>query len=502
MALKPEYQQVKVKERISELKVQSVVECKTNQSYENFAKILSVTSKVSCIGAEALAGEVRYSGRVIFNLIYRSREGEICKGEYGAEFSHRADREDITPSYAVNMEMELEGAELKQMNGQLVLTAIVTATATFDKYGEVNFLTGGEGLICKTDTADFTAEICRFFKTFNVYEEFSLGSASEDILSHNEDAIVYSAQAGIGCVVVEGEIYSCIVLKTAEGLIAEKKTFPFRLEVEAEDSMPNMRAFAKAKVTNCTFSVVVDPDKNKTDISAEFTMDIKGRVYDTREIVKVTDAYSAECELNIINNSVKYFSPVICTSFSERIRGTAIGGEMDAGARISFCSNEKASVALISCAGGKVTAEGVASVNAFYTNAEGGTGSVALELPFSVELKNPHFEDNKKFDITCLLVNPVAIVKNGGEIEMEGTLKIVVFVGDEGAVSLIGQVEQASEKIVKNCAFSVYIPKPDDTLWELSKELGVCPETITLFNKDLQFPLKGDERIIIYRRKE
>jgi LysM repeat protein len=45
----------------------------------------------------------------------------------------------------------------------------------------------------------------------------------------------------------------------------------------------------------------------------------------------------------------------------------------------------------------------------------------------------------------------------------------------------------------------VYIPKNQDTLWELSKSLGVSEEDIMALNPDLSFPLSGDERIIIYR---
>jgi hypothetical protein len=49
-------------------------------------------------------------------------------------------------------------------------------------------------------------------------------------------------------------------------------------------------------------------------------------------------------------------------------------------------------------------------------------------------------------------------------------------------------------------AFSVYIPKAGEELWSLAKRLRRSPESIQESNPNLQFPLKGNERIFVYRQ--
>ena len=50
-----------------------------------------------------------------------------------------------------------------------------------------------------------------------------------------------------------------------------------------------------------------------------------------------------------------------------------------------------------------------------------------------------------------------------------------------------------------DCAFSVYIARRGDTLWEAAKELGVTPEAVIGFNPDVAVPLSGGERLVAYR---
>ncbi|MBO6262987.1 MAG: hypothetical protein J6N93_01770, partial [Clostridia bacterium] len=54
---------------------------------------------------------------------------------------------------------------------------------------------------------------------------------------------------------------------------------------------------------------------------------------------------------------------------------------------------------------------------------------------------------------------------------------------------------------VNDSAISVYVPSVGDGLWEVSKNLGVDGDEIMKYNKDITFPLTGNERILIYRRK-
>lgn len=505
MSFQPKFEQLNLKERVEPLKVQSVVECKANESYESFAKILSTVAKVTCLGAEALAGEVRYSGRVIFNIVYVDNDGKLRKSECGAEFSHRAERSDIMPSYAVDMDMSIDASELKQVNGQLFLSAIVTSTAEISVKNSFSYLTGGDELVFKTEEIAISGTVGNSRGNFEVAEEFEINDAIGDILSYNAEAIVLSTQAGIGCIVSEGEIYLSVTAeRSSDGeIIGECKTYPFRMELEIEESMPNMKAVSCCNIAGAKFEVVVDTDRNKSAVNVEFNLEIKGEVFDTSTVEKISDVYSTCNELNLTTQSLFGQNLNATCVFAEKVHGVAVMNEQfESDIRIMFCSNERVNVAATRCENGRMTAEGVLSATAYYKDMDGALGSVNLELPFSVDLSNDNFTDNKRTNLSCIAENVFARSKAGREIELEGTLKISINVFEAQLHTVITDVAAGEEKVPKSCAISVYIPNAEDTLWEVSKELGVCPETIMLFNKDLQFPLQGDERILIYRQEK
>lgn len=505
MSFQPKFEQLNLKERVEPLKVQSVVECKANESYESFAKILSTVAKVTCLGAEALAGELRYSGRVIFNIVYVDNDGKLRKSECGAEFSHRAERPDILPSFAVDMNMEIDSTELKQVNGQLFLSAIVTANAEISVKNSFGYLSGGEDLVFKTEEINVSRSVGSSKGNFEVSEEFDINDAIGDILSYNAEAIVLSTQAGIGCIVSEGEIYLSVTAERASDgeIIGECKIYPFRMELEIEESMPNMKAVSCCNIAGAKFEVVVDTDRNKSAVSVEFNLEIKGEVFDSSAVEKVSDVYSTSNELNLTTQSLSGNNLAATCVFAEKVHGAAVMNEQfENDVRIMFCSNERVNVAATRCESGRMTAEGVMSATAYFKDMDGALGSVNLELPFSVELVNDNFTDGRRTDLSCIAENVFARSKAGREIELEGTLKFSVNVFDSQVHTIITDVAAGDEKTPKTCAISVYIPNAEDTLWEVSKELGVCPETIMAFNKDLQFPLQGDERIIIYRQEK
>ena len=71
-----------------------------------------------------------------------------------------------------------------------------------------------------------------------------------------------------------------------------------------------------------------------------------------------------------------------------------------------------------------------------------------------------------------------------------------------GNLNYSSNVESIGEKQINESAISVYIPMQGEGLWQLSKRLNIPPEKLLETNHDLQFPLSGDERIVIYRSKE
>ena len=91
--------------------------------------------------------------------------------------------------------------------------------------------------------------------------------------------------------------------------------------------------------------------------------------------------------------------------------------------------------------------------------------------------------------------------KGGGEIEAEGTLKILVKTYEEISSAFLSDIEEGDEIEENDSAISVYLPVKGDDLWTTAKRLLQFPEEFQKCNEGLNFPLQGEERLLVYRQK-
>jgi len=67
--------------------------------------------------------------------------------------------------------------------------------------------------------------------------------------------------------------------------------------------------------------------------------------------------------------------------------------------------------------------------------------------------------------------------------------------------SFLCEVTEGEKKAEKTNAISVYVGRRGDDLWTTAKRLSLTPEGLQESEPALTFPLTGEERILIYRRK-
>ena len=91
--------------------------------------------------------------------------------------------------------------------------------------------------------------------------------------------------------------------------------------------------------------------------------------------------------------------------------------------------------------------------------------------------------------------------KKAGEAEADATLKVTVKYYQKAEGKYLSEVKVLGEREQNDCAISIYLPTAGDDLWTTAKRLGREPEKLQKSNPELKFPLKGDERIFVYRQK-
>ena len=145
---------------------------------------------------------------------------------------------------------------------------------------------------------------------------------------------------------------------------------------------------------------------------------------------------------------------------------------------------------------GKLNIEGVANATVvYYTKETNGITSVQVEMPFSVEQK---VEGDMSSVVTLCLSDINARSKRGKEIEVSSELSVYADMFSSGEVGVISNIVVGDNKPKDDCSLYIYIVKPNETIWDIAKDLSVSEDLILEQNPDVELPLKGGERLVIY----
>jgi len=493
--IKPDYRAV-LSPGIKTLKGKNAIECKFDIGTDSDKKIISVSGAAYPLSCELKDKTVNYGGRAVFTLVYQSDEG-FNKIENGVEFSGKLEAEGFSAVTEPKLTLNLENVELKQ-DGGLTARAVASAEISAAVPNEFSVFIGGEGIESKTGEIEYNAVHSAKASVFTLEDEFEVNYPVKDILWHGEKVYVSSAQCGIGCIIIEGEIGAslCIIplLESAEP-IKEKRLIPFRLELESADALPNMASTGAAALKGASFKVFADESKNKSSVTAKFDIELTGDAVDTVKTEIVTDSYSLvnELENTFEEKSIEIYGGQY--SSAEKFIGTA-ACEVPENSRAVCAINENFTVVSVS-GDDKITADVIVSATVLFRNADGGYIAKNAEMPVSLTVA----ATGTIKEFKTALIDFTARIRNGG-VEFDCSIKYYYKIFTSKTLKYIGACVEGEAKQKSSAAISVYIPKDGDTLWDISKELGETSEVIMLYNKDLRFPLTGEERILIYRRKQ
>ena len=147
-----------------------------------------------------------------------------------------------------------------------------------------------------------------------------------------------------------------------------------------------------------------------------------------------------------------------------------------------------------------VLVSGVLTVTVLLKDGDGRVFSRKAETSFE-KLLEAEFNPCTSVSVTAKAVKSTARIVSIDEFEIFSELRFTVYPQERIEKRFVKGVKVLGDKKKCDAAISVYIPTEGEDLWSLSKRLGVCPDALVQTNKDLQFPLSGKERIVVYRRK-
>ena len=79
-------------------------------------------------------------------------------------------------------------------------------------------------------------------------------------------------------------------------------------------------------------------------------------------------------------------------------------------------------------------------------------------------------------------------------------MKLCFRVFEEKSWEYVCEAVVGEEYPQEDSAFSVFLPRAGEGLWQVAKRLNCDPEELQKSNPELEFPLKEGGRIFVYRQ--
>ena len=491
MAIKTQMETFRTLGKVCELNPQTAVECKFGSEAVN---VLSAYASASLSGAEAGNGEVRYFGKALFSLVYEDSEKRVCRAEKGVEFTAKVQDERVYPALTARACIAVENVSVRREGASVYLTALLGADISlFGEYG-IEYMADGDFIVKHEPFTAITAHLCG--GATEAEDEFDTDCIG-DILLHSESVNVTDVVCETGTLRAEGEInLGILALKGENDLVSFERLVPFRVEIPCEEAAFNMSGTAHVSVGGVALRAEADESRGKCKITAEFSLNVEGCVYEESSVDGIADAYSKECKLKLLRGGADYCGAGEIVRMTERISGrAALSSSLDFSDVLQAVTLQRAEANLVKGADG-ARLEGIELATLLVRGADGSHRGIEISLPFSVPV-----QVDGDCKVNVFACGTSARQRQEGEIEVEATLKITMQKTRAVHAEFLVGAEEGEPVVESDSAISVYIPRAGDGLWELSKQLNKSPEEVAENNPDIEFPVKEGQRVIIYRKK-
>ncbi len=493
MSIKPQFESYRYIGEVCRLKGQSVVECRLPGS--EIGGVLAVYAKAIPADCVCADGEVQYGGRVLLTVVYEDGDKKVCRAERGAEFFHKVEGAQVSPACFAKALLSAENVTWRREGSGLYISVIVEATLAVYGSKQIDYLIGGESLIVKKDVLRLCKTVCVTGETEDE-DEFDCDYIG-DILLHSQTAVVHGASVNGGQIDLDGEIALNICVLTGEsGVSSYERLIPFRMQIPAEEGFGKVTANAHVTVKQAHLAASTDEEKGRSKLVLSYTLSATCFLHIEEEIEVAVDAFStqAETELKRANDGGRYLIKQI--KQVERISGTAvISPVLEGEYSLQAAVLPRAEISVNKTKNG-MEAEGAVLADVLLIGADGGHRSATLSLPFVLPLD----ADGDYAECDCIVCGLNVRRKKNGETEAEATLKLCVRTYEDRAWEYVCEVQEGEEYPAEESAFSVFIPRAGEDLWQVAKRLACDPEDLKKSNAHLEFPLKEGARIFVYRQ--
>ncbi|MBO7149860.1 MAG: hypothetical protein J6V71_03090 [Clostridia bacterium] len=501
--VEPVFEKINLTKRIPQIQDQIKIECKTNVTVGEVQNVICISPFATVEKGEASAGKVKYSGKALFYICYVDASGEIKKCECGYEIKGELLDPNLLEDSKVSLSINAQKVEKDLSSSYLEVKAILEITAKIEQNQTKGALIGGDKIFADECEITSVSGLGLCYGTYPMEEEFELNFPVQEVLFHKAEGVITAVQSGMGCIIVDGQVLLSLVLlqkNDKRDIIKENKILPFRMEIECEDAMPNMQAVAFVSEKSANTQVEVDFENGTSLVRANVTLQFEGQAYVNTTQAIALDAFCTENEIDIVKEDCEQYSLLEARSYSFNVNTRAGTEEIPLGAVIASVCAENVYISQTASNEKGLEITGVYSATVYLKDSDGKLFSRQLVAPFEKRIDG-EFNQCTEFEIKARAFSGKAKILSATEMELDGQVYLTVYPLEKCKVRFINDLKILGEKQENPCAISVYLGLAGEECYSLAKRLNVCPTTLIETNKDLQFPLSGTERIVVYRQK-
>lgn len=456
-------------------------------------RIVCVTAESAIAGTEALNNELRASVKTSFRAICATAEGEYEVRESYAESARSVVREGITASSRAVLNACVTDCEFSPAAGGKA-TATVELNGWFLRENTLEFLSSEvEGVCCRTERVKVENIAALKESGLTLTHSNEARMPLKRILECANSVCVNNVYPSAGVYQIEGELTTRVAAITDNNqFLCQSFNHPFSTEVGEElcraDSVIDVEAaVVRGEVT------LTDGDARVFITDTEIVF--RAAISETVEIQGVTDCYSVTHELDA-QSAATVLDRCVCTR--------SVRDKASASVKTGGVVNEVYCVAGAAVASASINTdnglgvEGLITANVLYADENNVCTAALAEIPFLTGVAKD-YECDTHLAPSVVITSASARLRTSSEIEVTAEYSVTVRGVGESEVTLVSSVTVGAEKEDDDYAISLYIVKPGETLWDVAKALNTDEDTIARLNEDVKAPLKGGEKILIYK---
>ena len=493
--IQPQFENHRYVGEICRVKSQSIVECRLPGSEVN--GILAIHAHAVPGDSACLNGEVQYGGRVLLCVVYEDGNKKICRAERGVEFFHKAEGEDLTPSCFAKVALSAENVAWRREGSGIYVSIVVDASIVAYGGKQMEYLVDGEDLVVKKAETSVFKSLC-VSGDVEGEDEFDTDYVG-DVLLHDERAIVTRVTVADGQIDVEGELHLHVcVLKEDESVCSYERLVPFKSSIPSEEAFGKITAGARVFVKSAQLTADTDEEKGKGRIVFSYCLAVECYLVVLEKVSKAEDAFSLSHDVTLKTKDDGGMYLTNQSKWVERVRGGAILSPMVEGDFTLQAAMLPRTEILVKKGERGMEVEGAVLAEVLFRNAEGNYRSATLSVPilFPVEVVGDHVEADAA--VCGLNVRR----KKDGEMEAECIVKLSLRSYEKREWSYVNEVAIGEAYGENEYGFSIFMTEKGEELWQVAKRIRSAPEEVVKSNPTLEFPLKGRERLFVYRRRK